>query len=531
LLVLYAGNIIQATDYLLKGTPLPSGSSVAALAAAIGGLASWAGFTPATAGSQAKVDTKKLSAVAKFLSKRELLIPALGVLFFVLLAIVLAFANQSVIHWFTTKEFWTKCLAKTCYGVVLGPVAGPALLELAALVLVVLIFNCYINVNTFSLHAMYRNRLVRAYLGASNPVRRPNLFTNFDPNDDFPMQDAKPAAGAPLHVINMALNMVATKKNAWQQRKAESFTVSALHAGSFRVGYRPTAEYAGEKGITIGTAMAISGAAASPNMGYHSSPVLTLVMTLFNARLGWWLPNPGLKGQDIYGMDSPRFSLMSLLREAGGATTDQSRWVYLSDGGHFENLGLYEMVLRRCKKIIVVDGGADGGFTLEDLGNAVRKINIDLGVPIEFAPRVEYGNTESFKPLPEKCTRHWLVGTIRYSHIDGSNPDKDGNEQNDGTLLYIKSSLTGDEPADVTQYSKTHADFPHESTANQFFNESQFESYVRLGSHMVETIVGDNPMPPLGLDALINAAKGPEPTNDKQPEATNADVPGGKLKS
>lgn len=530
LLVLYAGNIIQATDHLLKGTPLPSGTSVAALAAAIGGLASWAGFNPATAGSQAKVDVKKLSGAAKFLSKRQLLVPALGVLFFVLLAIVLAFACQSLNQWIAANDFWTKFLAGTFYGRVLGPVAGPALLELIALVLVVLIFNCYINVNTFSLHAMYRNRLVRAYLGASNPIRRPNSFTNFDPNDDFPMQAAKSGAEAPLHIINMALNMVATKKSAWQQRKAESFTVSPLHSGSFRVGYRPTTEYAGENGITIGTAMAISGAAASPNMGYHSSPVLTLVMTLFNARLGWWLPSPGRMGNDIFRMDSPRFSLVSLLREAGGKTTDQSRWVYLSDGGHFENLGLYEMVLRRCKRIIVVDGSADSSFNLEDLGNAVRKINIDLGVPIEFDPRVEYGKTACFKSLPEKSTRQWLVGTIRYSRIDGSNPDKDGIEQKDGVLLYIKSSLTGDEPADVTQYAKTHEGFPHESTANQFFNESQFESYVRLGSHIVETMARDNP-PLLGLDGLIKAAKGPEPKTDQNPEATNADVPGGKLKS
>ena len=134
--------------------------------------------------------------------------------------------------------------------------------------------------------------------------------------------------------------------------------------------------------------MAISGAAASPNMGYHSSPVLSLVMTFFNARLGWWLPNPGPNGKRVWDHASPRFSLAPLLNEALGKTTDENKWVYLSDGGHFENLGLYEMVMRRCKRIIVVDGGCDLDFKLEDLGNAVRKIQIDLGVPIVFDPAV-----------------------------------------------------------------------------------------------------------------------------------------------
>jgi hypothetical protein len=210
----------------------------------------------------------------------------------------------------------------------------------------------------------------------------------------------------------------------------------------------------------------------------------------------------------------PRFSLGPLLNEALGRTTDQSHWVYLSDGGHFENLGLYEMVLRRCKRIVVVDGGADPGFNLEDLGNAVRKIFIDLGVPIEFdTPPV-------FEPLPKASQTHCYLAQIRYSRVDGTP------EQNDGMLLYIKASLTGDEPADVTQYAKAHPDFPHESTANQFFNESQFESYVRLGSHVVEKLVQrgfrDNPPSPMGVDDLFIAA-------GAKPKAAAAKADGGTV--
>jgi hypothetical protein len=339
LLVLYGHEITQAAKVVFLG--LPGQVSIPALTGLIGGLASWAGFSPATASGHAKVDLNKLSGAGKFLAKRELLIPALGTLFFVLLGIALTQAN----------DLLSRLIGGTPYPV---SIPTPALvIEFAAALLIALVLNVFVNVNTFSLHAMYRSRLIRSYLGASNPRRRPNPFTNFDPGDNFAMKEAPADSSAPLHIVNIALNVVATKKLAWQQRKAESFTVSALHSGSFRVGYRPTKEYAGTNGISLGTAMAISGAAASPNMGYHSSPILSLVMTFFNARLGWWLPNPGPKGNHLWGKNSPVFSLFPLLNESLGHTTDESRWVYLSDGGHFENLALYEMVLRRCKRIIV----------------------------------------------------------------------------------------------------------------------------------------------------------------------------------
>ncbi|MBZ5531317.1 MAG: hypothetical protein LAO20_07795 [Acidobacteriia bacterium] len=187
------------------------------------------------------------------------------------------------------------------------------------------------------------------------------------------------------------------------------------------------------------------------------------------------------------------------MNEGLGRTSDQHRWVYVSDGGHFENLGLYEMVMRRCKRIIVVDGSADPGFNLDDLGGAMRKIQIDLGIPIEFRPLA------SFKPRPDKSDRHWFLGKVQYSAVDGTAVE-------DGQLIYIKASLTGDEPEDVTQYAKTHSDFPHESTANQFFDESQFQGYVRLGEHVVERMVKDtigaNLLRPVSTEELFNAAGG-----------------------
>ena len=362
----------------------------------------------------------------------------------------------------------------------------------------------YININRYSLHAMYRNRLIRAYLGASVPddQRKPNKFTGFDSNDNFSVQLLAPADGQKarlFHVLNLTLNLVAGKELAWQERKAESFTVSPLHSGSRNpeLGYRSSTTYGGvekeptESGISLGTAMAISGAAASPNMGYHSSAVVGLLMTLFNARLGWWLGNPGPAGEKTFDKDGPFWALKPLIAEALGLTDDQSAYVYLSDGGHFENLGLYEMVQRRCHFIVVSDAGCDEKCSYEDLGNAIRKIRIDMGIPIEFNLPINIFPRSASKDAGQYCA----LACIRYSCVDGA-------QAKDGILVYIKPSFYGNEPRDVYNYAIAHTAFPHESTADQFFTESQFESYRMLGSHIMETICGEG-QSKIGFDQFI----------------------------
>ncbi|MDF0645461.1 MAG: patatin-like phospholipase family protein [Nitrospira sp.] len=360
---------------------------------------------------------------------------------------------------------------------------------IAGLALFAVLMSFYININKFSLHAMYRNRLIRAYLGASRGTERtPNLFTGFDSHDNFQMAELAPVGAAvqrPFHVVNIALNLVHGNNLAWQQRKAQSFTASPLHCGSGNMipgGYRPTREYgknpAVGQAITIGTALAISGAAASPNMGYHSSPAVTLLLTLFNIRLGWWLGNPGEAGRTAYRRSCPEFAVGPLLSEAFGLTNDERRYVYLSDGGHFENLALYEMVRRRCRVIVVSDAGCDQLSRFSDLGNAIRKIRIDLGIEIELD--VEKLRRKAGSPFSER--RH-VVGRIRYDLVDPG--------ATSGLLLYLKPSLTGQEPTDILDYAASHPAFPHESTADQFFDESQFESYRKLGLYTVNEVFLD----------------------------------------
>lgn len=362
-----------------------------------------------------------------------------------------------------------------------------------------------ININKFSLHGFYRNRLTRAYLGASRELcdddrRTPHPLTGFDRKDNLPMAELESPVTSygptprqrPFHIINVALNLVRPGKLAWQQRKAQSFTISPLHCGSWQhIGYRRANDYgynpSARQAITLGTAVAISGAAASPNMGYHSSPAVTFLMTLFNIRLGWWIGNPGEAGgtnkgfgmtwAPSYKRSHPMFSIRPLLAELFGLTDANTRYVYLSDGGHFENLGLYEMVLRRCHHIVVVDAGCDRASGFVDLGNAIRKIRIDLGIEIDIS-------TELLTPKDgsRHTTWHHAIGTIHYSNVDAGAPA--------GTLLYLKPSLSGDEPADVRDYAAQHAAFPHEPTSDQFFDESQFESYRRLGEHIGTEVFG-----------------------------------------
>jgi len=407
------------------------------------------------------------------------------------------------------------------------------------------ISSLFVNINRFSIHSLYRNRLIRGYLGASNSKRAPNPFTGFDEDDNIRMaqlwprkpapekskdgpqvsgsqdvpktqkteEEVKPGTAGldakperpwqPFHVVNIALNVVNSKRLAWQERKAESFTVSPLHCGTAAndLGYRPTCQYAngGRGGITLGTALAISGAAASPNMGYHSSPLVSLLLALFNVRLGWWLGNPGRAGDITYTKDGPRVAIAPFLTEMFGQTTDDRGFVYLSDGGHFENLGLYEMIRRRCRCIVVSDAGADPDYDFADLGNAVRKIAIDLGVYISFSDLREIKRRSKDNTVIKGA--YYAVGEIDYKTApertaapDASAAEKtaaEGHREDvkNGYILYIKPSYHGTESAGIVSYAAANAAFPHEPTFDLFYGESQFESYRTLGFEIVDSVL------------------------------------------
>ena len=363
-----------------------------------------------------------------------------------------------------------------------------------------LVLSWRVDINLFSLYNFYRYRLTRCYLGATRaPHRQPQPFTGFDPGDDVSMHTLLTKQGPtnvvsqrPYHIVNTALNLVHGKDLEWQQRKAASFTFTPKFSGfelpptaesaepamlsgtrangpSARGCFRPSARTMKEGGAQLGAAIAISGAAASPNMGYHSAPALAFLMTVFNVRLGRWCGNP--TSDDAWRQGGPGLAAKYLFYELVGLTTSTTPYVYLSDGGHFENLGLYELVRRRCRFIVACDAGQDEKLAFEDLGNAIRKCYADLGIPIELdvAPLRQRGESK-------RSEWHCAVGAIRYDLRD---PDA-----TPGVVLYLKPSLVGDEPADVLHYAATDPAFPHQSTNDQWFDEPQFESYRKLGHHI-----------------------------------------------
>jgi hypothetical protein len=379
-----------------------------------------------------------------------------------------------------------------------------------------------VNLNRFSLHAVYRNRIIRAFLGTARAwflrdltphevahggleghesERIENRYTGFSPGDNMRMSEAMAHRTEQrlFPVIHATLNRTTGKDTARAARKGVPFTVTPLHCGSpslkkWQGAYVETAYYAGgeketgvndrQDGISLGTAMAISGAAVSPNMGYNSSPFTAFLMTLFNVRLGAWLPNPAVRNLKpqasaaFFAKAGPIQAIPTMLEELTGQSDDNGKYVYLSDGGHFDNLGLYEMLRRRCKYIFVVDAGADKDYSYFDLGHTLEMAAIDLGVQIVFAPSISCGEPKTQPPIYADIT----YPPDHRAKLAGSK----------GQLIYLKPWLPPDIAIELGSYKKIKTAFPQEPTSDQFFTESDFESYRRLGdiltSDMLKTL-------------------------------------------
>ena len=402
-----------------------------------------------------------------------------------------------------------------------GPLSG----FLAGMFALTLLTSWYVDINAFSLNGLYANRLTRCYLGASRRKRNPEPFSKFDPKDDIALHKMaigdtsaipedvredlktqnKSVDWGPYHVVNAAINLPQGDDLAHQERMADSFTLSPAFCGNRTLGYRRTFTPKPEDSrkpqpLTLGRAVAISGAAASPNMGYHTSTVVAALLTIFNVRLGWWVGNPR-KREEWF--ESPGFAMRPLLSELLALANAHSEFVNLSDGGHFENLAVYELIRRRCRYIIVSDGGADPDLEFEDLGGLVRKCRQDFGVEIEI-------KVDQIMRDAQTGRSRWrcAIGTIRYDQLDSTFKL--------GTLVYLKPVIVGDETPDIANYHAQHSDFPHQSTADQFFSESQFESYRKLGYLTATTVLAE---------AAGKAQKAiDEPTSDL-PGGNHADPP------
>ncbi|RKG81638.1 hypothetical protein D7W82_27770 [Corallococcus sp. CA049B] len=341
---------------------------------------------------------------------------------------------------------------------------------LAAGITVATLF-CF-DTTRMGLHHFYRSRLARAYLGASLPDSGRAEPASERRTDDLPLTALNHSVPArPLHLICCAANDLRPKDSMRNLgRGAQSAVLSAvgMSVAHEAAGWTSEGTSRREGGApSLGAAMTASGAAFNSNMGAYSKRLgaaFTFLMTAFNFRLGLWWPHP-TRGRGHYfewAVGLPFF------KEMFGMSRAQGRDVHLSDGGHFENLALYELVRRHCRYILVSDCGRDPDLAFDDFGNAVRRVREDFGVDIRI-------DLSPLRPGPDGLARQPMVaGDIHYPTGDT------------GVLLMIRPTLMGNEPADVTQYKTRNAAFPHESTGDQFYDEAQWEAYRRLGEHEAE---------------------------------------------
>jgi hypothetical protein len=375
-------------------------------------------------------------------------------------------------------------------GVWVGWAASPiAWLYLVTGIVLVVVTLILLQPNANSLHPLYRDRLSKAFLfkptsGFTSPPQKDlneNYSTKFDLEGNAVKLSELSPNFAPYHILNTALNIQDSKVSNRRGRNADFFAFSRNFIGSQATGYVKTADLEEiAPGLDLATAMAASGAAFSSNMGAATIKLLAPTLALLNIRTGYWLRNPLWVAKVRSSRFFKRHSVWAnyyFIFEMFGLLSERRKSVYITDGGHIENLGIYELLRRRCEVIIAVDAEADSQMSFGSFVTLQRYARIDLGVRIELPWEkvkeitLKAGQEINRGEYMPRLGPHCIIGEIQYP------------QKRFGILIYIKASLTGDENDYIRYYGQRHAKFPHETTLDQFFSEEQFEVYRALGFH------------------------------------------------
>ncbi len=448
----------------------------------------------------------------------------------------------------------------------------------AAVFITLTVGHSFSFLNYSSYQSLYAARLTRAYLGASNERRwmgKSRPVTEPIRGDDCPTHEYWPREGrtiyqkgAPLHFVNVTINETFDGESQVQQQDRKGVGM-ALGPAGVSAGIRhhavfgrllPSADssdppapevtsiYPESPGhfrvfdfdrededdeqspirfpsepLSLGHWVGISGAAFSTGTGFRTSLGLSLLAGIGNVRLGYWWnshvdrvhPKSALAKAATWlrrtTFTVQHFMLSELVARFPG--TAHRRW-YLSDGGHFENLGGYELIRRRLPLIIVIDSEQDIDYTFEGLANLIRKARLDFHTEIAFKlPDAGLAGSPTYQALfasklddlrptlgdsaPESDPAHLRYAKARCALAEVRYPaDPQTGQATTGWLLYIKPTLRGDEPSDVQQYARAHRPFPQQSTRDQFFDEAQWESYRKLGEHIACEIFNAPPPEP-----------------------------------
>ena len=403
------------------------------------------------------------------------------------------------------------------FGYALGVIAFQALaypsgdfvvyIQVVVLVAILLaaIIGAVASVNQIGLHRFYRDRLMETFMPASEAIARGRadyspvadrlqLSDLVSPINDDPSTDGS-RSPVPFPLINTLAIITDDPNRQLTSRGGDNFILTPLFIGSTATGWARTKSYIDWFGpMTLASAMAASGAAVNSNAGYLGTGptrnwLVSMVMAILNMRLGLWIGNPARKNR-LSGVPT-YFRPMLTSGLLGWGRSKTSPFLELADGGNFENLGVYELVRRKLSLIVVVDGEADSSIALPALVSAAHRVHEDFGadisfiagkgperlVPVAVASGVTYPAGATFASAP------FLVGQIRYK------------DNTFGTLIYIKATLIKDIAFTTSGYRADHADFPHQTTVDQFFDPDQFEAYRDLGfcsaSLMIDAVTLD----------------------------------------
>jgi hypothetical protein len=377
------------------------------------------------------------------------------------------------------------------------------------------LFGWMSNLNYLGLHRFYRDRLMEAFLPSNS--RQAAEAPKYSDADRVPIADVwdpakAPGAGRPYPLFNTNAILINDRDATVALRGGDSFVLSPLFLGSSATEWARTREH-GERysPLTLASAMAASGAAANANAAYIGSGVtrdrlISIVMMLLNVRLGLWLAAPGAKASNP-NYFSPGFRY-GVLRT--GYRRD-STFMELTDGGHFENLGVYELVRRRCDLVVALDSEEDPSTAMSALASVCQRVLEDFNVTIavgDKADTIAPGGDMGYPSGAKFTAQSFFVCSMEYGprRVPGcggcvgeeaGGPRCSAHAPKAGCFVYIKSNMIKGLSFPARGYKAKNPDFPNQSTMDQFFEPAQFEAYRELGYSSVDDFVAA-----LGLDKV-----------------------------
>ena len=356
----------------------------------------------------------------------------------------------------------------------------------AILLVVALLSGWFVNLNYISVQRFYRDRLMEAFMpdidralrqegGAAAEADGQRLSACLDPE----------RRDGPYPLFNAHVPFTSASSRRRRLRGGDNFILSPLYCGSSATGWRRTGQFM-DDGMTLPTAMAISGSVNHQQSGLGGvgtalNPLVSLLKVLLNLRMGYWVPNPRADEQSR----RPNHFIPGLGEALAVGQDEEGSFLLLEDGGYFDNLGLYELVRRRLRLILVCDAGADVGARLSDLYQVLRRVEVDFGARVTFDDREDYFAVIPREPAPyptgsKLAERGHLLGRIDYA--DGTK----------GTLVYLKSALVSGMSFSDVGFGSQREGFPQETTVDQFFDEEQFDAHRRLGCELARRLIEES---------------------------------------